>query len=459
MPKRTNRSAFLMFLTVALSLLALFAGCASIPGGVDQMASESQTAGREATALPTGPVSRAPSPTATPTVAAAPAVEEQRGGPMVTQVPPTPRPTLTATPPAIPTAIPPAAPASKPAASPGAALPSVALVRDFASEFREGDLSNLSFGVDGALNLAGKPNGGYVASGELVSPVRSPDWAFTNVVLSWGATSPTASGITVSARARSAGEWSGWYVMGIWRDGKGSSVRAQADSMGIVDVDTLVLSRPADAYQYRVAFESKYGNVSPSLDSVSVALADTRRAATSSGSALPAGWQRELPVPVESQVLQEPSVAWEICSATSLTMVLRYWGAPVTVPQVYAGVRDGTTGIYGNWPLNTAYASELGFDAYVARAASLDFVRAQIAAGRPVPISLKYQAGELSGAALNSTSGHIVVVRGFTADGKAILNDPAAPDLASVRRVVSAEQLEKVWLRSGGIAYVVSPGQ
>jgi hypothetical protein len=70
---------------------------------------------------------------------------------------------------------------------------------------------------------------------------------------------------------------------------------------------------------------------------------------------------------------------------------------------------------------------------------------------------MKYQTGELDGAPLRSTSGHIILVRGFTASGDVIVNDPAAPDRGSVRRVLKAAQLERVWLRSGGIAYLVAP--
>ncbi|MHB9091921.1 MAG: peptidase C39 family protein, partial [Chloroflexota bacterium] len=231
----------------------------------------------------------------------------------------------------------------------------------------------------------------------------------------------------------------------------------QQDAWGAVEVDNLVLKRQAEAWQYRVSLSTSDPSRTPRLRSVTVAVADRGRAPSGPAVTLPAGWARDLAVPVESQLMQDAAVAWDICSPTSLTMVLRFWGVQTSPPQVYRGVRDGTTGIYGNWPLNTAYAGSLNFDAYVARLYSLDQVRAEIAAGRPTIISIKYGNGELPGAPLNSTSGHIVVVRGFTDKGEVIVNDPAVPDLASVRRVLKAADLEKVWLRSGGIAYLVTP--
>ncbi|MHB1131473.1 MAG: C39 family peptidase [Chloroflexota bacterium] len=336
-------------------------------------------------------------------------------------------------------------------------MATASVAREFVAEFRQGELAGLVPSADGKMVVISKDStDAYAGQGQLLSAVRSPGRAFNNVVLSWTANSPAATGLSFAVRVRAGEEWSGWYTLGTWRGGRGASVRGQADAWGKVDVDTLVLSRPADAYQYRVSLESSQPAATPALRSVSVATADTSRAPAGPPVALAQQPLPELAVPVESQAIQDPAVAWSICSPTSLTMILRYYGVNTTPKQVYTAVRDGGSGIFGNWPLNTAYAGELGFDAYVARLYSLDQLRAEIQAGHPVGLSIKYKAGELPGAALDSTSGHLVVLRGFTPDGKAVLNDPAAPNLASVRRVVNAQHLESVWLRSGGIAYVVT---
>jgi hypothetical protein len=48
------------------------------------------------------------------------------------------------------------------------------------------------------------------------------------------------------------------------------------------------------------------------------------------------------------------------------------------------------------------------------------------------------------------------VVRGFTATGDVVTNDPAAPTERSVRRTYERGQLERAWLDgSGGTVYVV----
>lgn len=299
--------------------------------------------------------------------------------------------------------------------------------------------------------------GGFVSSGELESPVREASVPFNNAVLSWNADAPGGTTLRFDLRVRVGSEWSGWYPMGEWGSEGGRSVAGQADSVGRVDIDTLKLNAMASALQYRVRLSSQSQNVSPMLRQVSVVYADMRKGPAGPPVARPAAAVRDLDVPGFSQLEQDPTVALKICSPTSLAMVLQYWGVKKSVPEVYRGVQDRTTGIFGNWPLNTAYAGANGLNARVDRFYSIEQVEQEIAAGRPVVISVSYSAGEITGAATASTDGHLIVVRGFTPSGDVIVNDPVAPSGRSVRLVYRRDQLSRVWLRSGGIVYLISP--
>ena len=57
------------------------------------------------------------------------------------------------------------------------------------------------------------------------------------------------------------------------------------------------------------------------------------------------------------------------------------------------------------------------------------------------------------------SSGHLLVIRGFTRSGDVIVNDPAADRNTGVRRVYQREEFRKVWFGrgSGGVAYLVHP--
>ncbi|GEM_PF-510473 len=298
---------------------------------------------------------------------------------------------------------------------------------------------------------------GYVAAGEYLSPVREAEFPFDNAVLSWNADAPADTLIRLELRVRSGDRWSRWYGMGEWGPNGGKSVTGQADGMGEVDIDTLVLKQPANALQYRARLESSAPGNSPLLRQVAVAYSDLSKGLSGPTLPRPEGGARDLDVPQHSQLDEDPAVATTICSPTSLAMVMQYWGAKKSVAEVYAGVRDQTARIYGNWPLNAAYAGANGFDARVDRFYSLEQLEQEIAAGRPAIVSVAYGSGELTGAAAASTSGHLIVVRGFTASGDVIVNDPIAPSSRSVRLVYKRDQFRKVWLRSGGIVYLVQP--
>ena len=76
--------------------------------------------------------------------------------------------------------------------------------------------------------------------------------------------------------------------------------------------------------------------------------------------------------------------------------------------------------------------------------------------GLPVIASVRYAKGELSGAAVAETPGHLLVLTGVDGD-EALVNDPAAASAGSVPRRYRADELARVWLERTGIGYVLFP--
>lgn len=285
------------------------------------------------------------------------------------------------------------------------------------------------------------------------SSIRRPAMTFGSLIISWVGTPGVGRTERFLARAEVDGAWTAWYTMAVWQHGATGSVRGQHDALGRVDVDTLRLDGRASAFQLRLESSSSDGGQAiRSLTAVAgepVGLAPTPEG--------PIAWGRDLDVPRRSQAIQPPPYRWDICSPTSLTMVLGYWGTDLSVMEVAFAVRDRTTGIFGNWPANTAFAASLGLDAWVDRFDSLAPVERDVAADRPVVASLRWRPGELPGAPLNATGGHLIVIRGFTEQGDVIVNDPAAPSEAAVRRILPRAAFERVWLRAGGVVYRIRP--
>ncbi|HEX4978045.1 MAG TPA: peptidase C39 family protein [Nocardioides sp.] len=325
--------------------------------------------------------------------------------------------------------------------------------------------------------------------GTWTSPWVSPGFAFTELVPSWEARTPAGTFVQVEVRGRSAGGTrSSWDGLGRWASYdtgfRRTSLGSQSDDLGTVATDTWRV-RGLTQWQVRATLLRKAGTTaSPRLDAVGAMvsrLPATSGVATSTPGAA-AG--TVLAVPTYSQMVHQGHYpqwggggqAW--CSPTSLAMVLGYYRAlPSTEETAWAGdhafrVVDhlarstydyGYRGT-GNWPFNTAYAATRVQQAFVTRLASLRDVERFIAAGIPVVASISFGSGELRGAPISSTNGHLLVVVGFTASGDVVVNDPAADPRQGedVRRVYDRGAFEDVWLRrgtaaggSGGLVYVV----
>ncbi|MGE5588874.1 MAG: peptidase C39 family protein [Clostridia bacterium] len=316
-------------------------------------------------------------------------------------------------------------------------------------------------GWTGGLALEKGP-GGYAATGTVTSRPLRTAFAFNNVVPSWNITAPEGTGAVIEVRAGfDDSRWTSWYEIARW--GKLRSPGApglKKDASGFVNEDTLELSSKASVLQYRITLVSENRDATPVLRLVALCYADTTNEAAVPAFAPPsdpaqAPWVRDLPVPFRSQRSEGPSIAGRICSPTCVAMALEYHGVSVPTGTVAAQAYDSLNSIYGNWPFNTAAAALYGFEAYVTRFPGFEPVQAEIAAGRPVIISIRFGPGQLKGGPLTSTSGHLILVRGFTKDGDVIVNDPAGRTEAEGHVVYKREELLRAW--RNGVAYIIRP--
>ena len=305
--------------------------------------------------------------------------------------------------------------------------------------------------------------------GTLESPVVDAARPFDRAVGSWNPVTPAGTWIQVELRAyRPAGNyWTKYYNMGIWASGTATirrqSVNGQGDADGFVSTDSLLLnSNPAayTKYQYKLTlFRASGSTASPTVRLMSVMTSDSSKEAEGLSIASDRqAWGTDLNVPMRSQMIYKGGGPnW--CSPTSTSMVLAYWGRRVPVPAAAAATYDYVYNGFGNWPFNTAWAASYPeLTAYVTRMGSFAQVEEWISAGVPVIMSFAFGVGELPGTPIRSSAGHIMVVRGFEADGDVIVNDPAASADARVRIVYDRATLERLWLKhSSGTVYLIYP--
>ncbi|MFE9998557.1 peptidase C39 family protein [Streptomyces avermitilis] len=347
------------------------------------------------------------------------------------------------------------------------------------------------------------PHTGRTATWEYAtwtSPVHRLAVPCTEVIASWNAHTPAGTWLQVELTGTySDGTATPWYVMGRWAAGdqdiRRTSVDGQSDGKSSIWTDTFAIDDTASglrlvSYRLRLTlYRTPGGRITPTVWRLGAMGSDIPDRFTVPASA--PGLAQELRVPRYSQEIhagQYPEYdnggeAW--CSPTSSQMIIEYWGRRPTPgqlawvdpsyadPQVCHAARftyDYQYAGCGNWPFNAAYAATYkDLQGVVTRLGSLGDLETLIAAGIPVITSQSFLKTELTGAGYG-TSGHLMTVIGFTADGDVIANDPASPGDDAVRRVYQRREFENIWLRTkrynasgkvvsgtGGVCYLYFP--
>lgn len=271
----------------------------------------------------------------------------------------------------------------------------------------------------------------------------------------WNADIAGSGGLSVYLQAEVSGQWSSWYPMGSWKHNPAS--RTFSDETGGVLVDTLKLAKPAR--KFRLKLELSAGT-SPALPG-SVLLRRvgviTRSSAGQHSASKPYLLKESaLLVPRRTQMAEDESVKNRICSPTCLAMALDYFGINLPTSFVAASCFDTGAQIFGNWSFNIAALWSLGLRARLEYFLNFEFASAELYTGKILIASIRYGKGELAGAPVQQTDGHLVAVTGLKKDKTkgyiVLVNDPAAPDVQTVQRAYPLEQFEKAWT---GYAYVI----
>lgn len=294
-----------------------------------------------------------------------------------------------------------------------------------------------------------------------------PGLTFNELLLSWNIYTPPAAGFCVEARVgrTSNDSWSPWLYFGEWGDAPPAVEKTTSFDHGRVDVDYFraAANTVFDRLQYRVRASTTAASADIHVDRIAVCVSNTTGALIpirkpSDGTPGPEQWLRRLPVPPRSQKSEAAEIATRICSPTSLSMVMAYYGVDRPTQKVAESCFDAANDIYGNWPRNIQAAFALGVPGYLTRIADWPTAKRYIADGRPLIASIRVDTpGALPGSPYQTTNGHLLVICGFDKDGNLETNDPAAPPGAVPMRY-PRDAFARAWFGgSGGVAYVLLP--
>jgi len=304
--------------------------------------------------------------------------------------------------------------------------------------------------------------------GALTTRAVRADFPFNEAIPSWNGTAGAGAGFRIFARTRpDGGNWSPWLDFGDW----GTPAPRNGDRItsfdgGSINVDILFLDPPASEFQFRVELSRETPETpSPAISLLAFASSNTlqdrelwerltRRPETPPDPPAP---PVNIQVPYRSQHWEDRSIARSVCSPTSVAMVMEMLGVRAETAEVARLAFDPHTRIYGNWSRNVQAAAHYGLRGYLDRFRSWDKVRRELEQGHPVIASIRFDREELEDPPYRYTSGHLIVVRGMTADGGIITNDPT---LARENRgdgyIWNASDLGTAWFGRGGVGYVIT---
>jgi hypothetical protein len=161
-------------------------------------------------------------------------------------------------------------------------------------------------------------------------------------------------------------------------------------------------------------------------------------------------------VPARSQMDAEAAIASRVCSPTCVAMLLDFWRRPVTFEALVAEMLHPGLDLYGVWPAAIRAAGRRGLVGYLLRFPDWSSAAWCLGRGLPIIASIRYAAGELTGAATAKTPGHLIVLTGWDGD-EVLVNDPAAPSASQAPRRYRLDELERVWLDRTGMGFVIFP--
>ena len=248
--------------------------------------------------------------------------------------------------------------------------------------------------------------------------------------------------------AFAAGAWSPWVAGATVGPARLPIAAAGSDSL-VAQIDEFIASPPAE--RVRLVLRVAGARAAPLAAPWFVSLSAWSPAVSEETSA---GGSARLVVPAVSQMEEDAAIRSRICSPTCVAMVLAYYGASVAVADLAREIFQPDLDIYGVWPAAVCTAGRHGIAGYLLRFPDWSAAEWCLAQGMPIIASVRYGAGELTGAAVSETLGHLLVLTGH-ADDAVFVNDPAAPTASGVSRRYRLDELRRVWLERAGVGYVL----
>lgn len=283
--------------------------------------------------------------------------------------------------------------------------------------------------------------------------ILNPDtseYLFNRGLPSWnGHSANEYSGFKVQMKFRYGSGWTSWLTAGYWEAQIWNPYGSTSYGGKEIDIDYVKLDSYANEWIFKVLLKRKsLDDESPSIKKLSFFVSDSR---TTSLFDYEKDAQNDNPeeilIPTQHfyQYGLDPGIGGNICSPTTVSMILRSYDIDVEPVQFARDTYDPYYGLFGVWPRVVQNAAEYGLDGAVTRYRSWSETREVLANGGRIGMSI--------GRPLYA--GHLVMLAGFDSNGNPLVHDPAQQD--GYAKKFSKRDISRSWFEKGGIAYTFYP--
>ncbi len=321
----------------------------------------------------------------------------------------------------------------------------------YPDQFYSNQYNSLIDRIDTLNNIQISSDGKHIllkdgsTTGWVIFTADSSEELFNRGLPSWNGHVPNDnSSFMVQMRFKSGENWSPWLTVGFWKAYIWTSYGSTSYSGGYIDYDYVKLNNYHKIWQFKVLLKRRNANEpSPEIHKLSFFVSDTRTTANIDYSALLNDKPDEIFIPTDHyyQYDLDDDIGGDICSPTSVSMVLRSYQIPVDPVKFARDNYDPYWGIFGMWPRAVQNGSEYGLNGSVTRYRSWSEAREVLAIGGRIVMSVGpplYQ-------------GHLMMLAGFDSNGNPLVHDPAKSN--GYGYLYNKNSLAKSWFDKGGISY------
>jgi hypothetical protein len=281
----------------------------------------------------------------------------------------------------------------------------------------------------------------------LEAPTWTPRRGVRHLVPSFSLLGAAPCSFRFELSALSSGGWTPWVATATIGHAAFAAGPAAPGAL-IPEIDMYTACPPVERVRLRVRIHPAGALTGPWMMALSASDLAPAPVERNDGAVL------RLSVPARSQMEEAPDIRDRICSPACVAMVLEFWGHGTSVSDIAAEVLHDGLDRYGVWPAAIHAAARRGVAGYLLRFPDWASAAWCLARGMPVIASIRFERGELQGAPIARTDGHLVVLLG-TDGAHVLVNDPAAPSPGEVPRRYRREEFCRAWLDRGGVGYVL----